>query len=71
MARVLGYTGIWACIPKYWVTLLYGDAYAYTDVPRYMAMHAHIMGYPAYGYPVTWGCIPICCAPPVYGDASL
>ena len=59
---LLGYPR-WGCIPIYWGTSRYGDAFMNTGVHRYMVMHSRLRAYPS-----IWGCIPICWGNPVYGN---
>ena len=61
---ILEYTSAGECIPVYWDTHVYGNAFTYVGVPQYMGMHSQILGHPS-----MWACIPIYWGTPVHGNA--
>ena len=63
-SHIMGYSRTWGCIPMYWGSPVYIDAFPYTGAPQCVGMHSHILGYTS-----IWECKSIYWGTPVYGNA--
>jgi hypothetical protein len=63
MGSLPKYPSIWGCIPRYWGTQIYGNAFSHSGIPNMLECVPTYWGTPIYG-----GCVPMHWGTPVYGN---